>query len=87
LDRRDELDEEERKAWESGTKDMRDRPEAGMPPAPKPEPKAEKIDDEDDEMEDLEEMRQFMEKQKDGGQRLIVDWTREVGDVARTSHI
>jgi hypothetical protein len=39
------------------------------------------------EMEDLEEMRQFMEKQKDGGQRLIVDWTREVGDVARTSHI
>jgi hypothetical protein len=47
LDRRDELDEEERKAWESGTKDMRDRPEAGMPPAPKPEPKAEKIDDED----------------------------------------
>jgi hypothetical protein len=38
-------------------------------------------------MGDLEEMRQFMEKQKDGGQSLTVDWTREAGDVARTSHI
>jgi hypothetical protein len=28
-------------------------------------------------MGDLEELRQFMEKQKDGGQRLTVDWTRE----------
>ena len=73
LDRRDELDEEERKAWENETKDMRDRPEAEMPPAPKPkpEPKAEKINDEDDEMEDLEEMRQFMEKQKDGGINIV----------------
>ena len=52
---------------------MRDRPEAEMPPAPKPkpEPKAEKINDEDDEMEDLEEMRQFMEKQKDGGINIV----------------
>jgi hypothetical protein len=71
LDRRDELDEEERKAWENETKHMRDRPEAEMPPAPKPEPKAKKIDDEDDEMEDLEEMRQFMEKQKDGGINIV----------------
>lgn len=71
LDRRDELDEEERKAWENETKDMRDRPEAEMPPAPKPEPKPKKIDDDDDEMEDLEEMRQFMEKQKDGGINIV----------------
>lgn len=73
LDRRDELDEEERKAWENETKEMRDRPEAELPPAPKrpQEPRPKKDDDEDDEMDDLEEMKQFMEKQKDGGINII----------------
>ena len=74
LDRRDELDEEERKAWENETKEMRDRPEAEMPHSPvgRPEPKAKKPDEENDEMDDLEEMRQFMEKQKkDSGINIV----------------
>ncbi|KAJ4379618.1 hypothetical protein N0V86_004799 [Didymella sp. IMI 355093] len=75
LDRRDELDEEERKAWENETKEMRDRPESELPPTPaaRPESTAKKpgVDDDDD-MEDLEEMKQFMEKQKkDGGINII----------------
>ncbi len=74
LDRRDELDEEERKAWEHETKEMRDRPESEMPPTPAShqEPKGRTGDDEDDEMDDLEEMKQFMEKQKkDGGINIV----------------
>ena len=73
LDRRDELDEEERKAWEDETKEMRDRPESQLPPAPKAPsaPKAKTAHDDDD-MDDLEEMRQFMEKQKkDGGINIV----------------
>lgn len=73
LDRRDEIDEEERKAWENETKEMRDPPEAEAPPAPvaPPGPRAEGVDAEDDEMDDLEEMRQFMEKNKDGGINIV----------------
>lgn len=73
LDRRDELDEEERKAWENETKEMRDRPEAEAPPVPAAPPasKPNKTDEEDDEMDDLEEMRQFMEKKKEGGINIV----------------
>lgn len=70
LDRRDELDEEERKTWEEETKEMRGPP----PPEPRkwPEdvarrpqpPQNPKDKDGDDDMDDLEEMRQFMEKNK-----------------------
>lgn len=70
LDRRDELDEEERKAWENETKEMRDPPEAAVSVAElkaKAEAKAG-----NDEMDDLEEMRQFMEKKKkDGGINIV----------------
>lgn len=77
LDRRDELDEEERKAWEDETKDMR-----GPPPqeprkwpedAPRRPPPPEKAKDKDgdDEMDDLEEMRDFMEKKKDDGINIV----------------
>lgn len=70
LDRRDELDEEERKAWEEESKELRgpplpeprkwpeDAPRRSQPPD-KPKDK-----DGDDDMDDLEEMRQFMEKKK-----------------------
>jgi len=72
LDRRDELDEEERKAWEDETKEMRDPspknpPQA--PPAAKP-PTKPKDQDSDDDMDDLEEMRQLMEK-KDSGINVV----------------
>lgn len=79
LDRRDELDEEERKAWEDETKEMRDpppqepqtAPPAEAPPKAQPPDKA-KDDDGDDNMDDLEEMRQFMEKnKKDGGINIV----------------
>ncbi|KAH7395023.1 hypothetical protein DE146DRAFT_658919 [Phaeosphaeria sp. MPI-PUGE-AT-0046c] len=75
LDRRDELDEEERKAWAEESKEMKDPPEATQQTsatAPVPEtnqkPRAE---DDDDDMEDLEEMRQFMEKKKEGGVNVV----------------
>lgn len=72
LDRRDELDEEEKKAWEAETKEMRDAPqETAQAPrttrvAP---PKASPLGnatgkEEDEDMDDLEEMRQFMEKKE-----------------------
>ncbi|KAF2855874.1 hypothetical protein T440DRAFT_485943 [Plenodomus tracheiphilus IPT5] len=79
LDRRDELDEEERKAWEEETKEMRGPP----PPEPRkwPEdiprksqpPDKPKDQDGDDDMDDLEEMRQFMAKdnKKDDGINIV----------------
>lgn len=79
LERRDELDEEERKAWEDETKDMRDPPPqeprqapfAQATPHPQP-PNKTKDGDGDDDMDDLEEMRQFMEKdKKDGGISVV----------------
>ncbi|KAI8942763.1 hypothetical protein NX059_000807 [Plenodomus lindquistii] len=78
LDRREELDEEERKAWEEETKDLRGPP----PPEPRkwPEdmprksqpPDKPKDKDGDDDMDDLEEMRRFMEekKHKDDGIKI-----------------
>jgi hypothetical protein len=80
LDRRDELDEEERKAWEAETKEMQDAEapaEAAVPAQPAPAApvakpssprKAEGGDDDEDE---LEEMRQFMEKNKDSGINVV----------------
>ncbi|KAF1839457.1 hypothetical protein BDW02DRAFT_486650 [Decorospora gaudefroyi] len=79
LDRRDELDEEERKAWEDETKEMRDPPPQNVrrvppsqtsPPPDLPD-KTEGKDAEDDDMEDLEEMRQFMERNKDSGIKIV----------------
>jgi hypothetical protein len=77
LDRRDELDEEERKAWEDETKDMRDPPPQNAPqviPTSKPPakpPTKPKSQDSDDDMDDLEEMRQFMEKKNDTGINVV----------------
>jgi len=83
LERRDELDEEERKAWEDETKEMRDPPSQKTVPTPPPPPpqapaaskqpssKPKDDDDSDDDMEDLEEMRQFMEKKKDTGINIV----------------
>ncbi|KAL7778518.1 hypothetical protein CFE70_008019 [Pyrenophora teres f. teres 0-1] len=83
LDRRDELDEEERKAWEEETKDMRDPPaqkSVKVPPpatsqeqaASKKQPEENKAkEDSDDDMEDLEEMRKFIEQKKDLGINIV----------------
>ncbi|KAH4002791.1 GPN-loop GTPase 2 [Parastagonospora nodorum] len=76
LDRREELDEEERKAWAEESKEMADPPEAQQAPPPAPKPaapeKAQANDgDEDDDMEDLEEMRKFMEKKTDVGVNIV----------------
>jgi hypothetical protein len=75
LDRRDELDEEERKAWAEETKEMQDPPEAAQQsatPAPKPTaPTKQPTGDDDDDMDDLEEMRQFMEKKTDAGVNIV----------------
>jgi hypothetical protein len=75
LDRRDELDEEERKAWAEETKEMQDPPEAAQQPAttaPKPSaPAKQQTGDDDDDMDDLEEMRQFMEKKTDTGVSIV----------------
>jgi hypothetical protein len=75
LDRRDELDEEERKAWAEESKEMRDPPEATQEPRPaQPKPTAPRqphTDNEDDDMDDLEEMRQFMEKKQEGGVNIV----------------
>jgi hypothetical protein len=77
LDRRDELDEEEREAWKEETKDLRDPPSqtprvppTQVPPQPtSPDKAADK--DSDDDMDDLEEMRQFMDKKKDAGISIV----------------
>lgn len=77
LDRRDELDEEERKAWAEESKEMRDPPEAARatqimrPDKSEASAKPPEADGNDDDMDDLEEMRQFMEKNKDEGVRIV----------------
>ena len=79
LDRRDELDEDERKAWEEETKEMRDAPPQDAPRVPseqappQPTPPDKTADkDSDDDMDDVEEMRQFMEKkEKDTGINIV----------------
>ena len=86
LDRRDELDEEERKAWEEETKDMKDTgasTEAAMSAEPEPRsahapaapgadvPRPRTAGDGDDDDDELEEMRLFMEKNKDSGINVV----------------
>lgn len=78
LDRRDELDEEERQAWEDETKMMKDPPPQNAPrgqttqvPPTANAPKKGGDKDSDDDMDDLEEMRQFMEKKTDGGINIV----------------
>jgi hypothetical protein len=72
LDRRDELDEEERKAWAEESKEMRDPPEAAPQAEPTPTaPKKAHTNDEDDDMDDLEEMKKFMEKKTHVGVNII----------------
>lgn len=76
LDRREEMDEEERKAWEQ---EAGPSPEIVERKPPDQEARNEKEkstnsrDDDDEDMEDLEEMRRFMEKKdKDGGGIKVV---------------
>jgi hypothetical protein len=79
LDRRDELDEEERTAWAEESKEMKDPPEAAQHvealrtnTEPKSKPSQhEQHGGEDDDMDDLEEMRQFMDKKKDLGVNVV----------------
>ncbi|KAH7130453.1 hypothetical protein B0J11DRAFT_523188 [Dendryphion nanum] len=75
LDRRDEMDEEERKAWEQeagppAPPPMTDLPhqwpEDGALPKKEAPKKSSGDGDDDDDMEDLEEMRKFMEKKESG---------------------
>lgn len=77
LDRRDELDEEERKAWAEESKEMRDPPEAyQQTPAAQPVtqsqvPREAAVKGDDEDMDDLEEMRKFMEGKKDAGVNIV----------------
>ncbi|PSN61973.1 hypothetical protein BS50DRAFT_624739 [Corynespora cassiicola Philippines] len=68
LDRRDELDEEERKAWaeESGHIEREPHQSPKKAEAPKKSPSGG-----DEEMDDLEEMRQFMEKKQGSGINVV----------------
>ena len=78
LDRRDELDEEERKAWEDETKMMKDPPppqvqrvapvQLGRDAKTSSQPKNKHSDDD---MDDIEEMRQFMQKKDNSGINII----------------
>lgn len=73
LDRREELDEEERKAWAEESKEMQDPPQAphvSAAQASASPSSTQKPDGGDLDMEDLEEMRQFMEK-KEGGINVV----------------
>lgn len=79
LDRRDELDEEERKAWAEESKEMQDRPQNAPPaelvpsPAESGDPKASAgpAGGDDDMDEDIEEMRKFMDGKKYGGVNVV----------------
>lgn len=77
LDRRDELDEEERRAWADESKEMRDpSPDTtSMEPSisianPKHGASADTNEDGQD-VEDLEEMRKFMEGDREGGVKVV----------------
>lgn len=79
LDRRDELDEEERRAWAEESKEMQDPPQDIPPveptPAPRQTAKPSKTtggDVNDDDMEeDLEEMRKFIDGKTEGGVNVV----------------
>jgi hypothetical protein len=76
LDYRDEMDEEERKAW---AKELGVSPNITEQPSQQPAPpqqdsnaKREGPVDDDDDMKDLEEMRKFMEKKdRDAGVKVV----------------
>jgi hypothetical protein len=73
LDRRDELDEEERKAWAAESKEMADQPKPSAT-AQKPnrvQKETKNSGEKDDDMEDLEEMRKFMESKTEGGINVV----------------
>lgn len=73
LDRRDEMDEEERRAWAAESREMGDAPTATAAPSqPASAPnESKKVGDDDDDMEDLEEMKAFMEGSKGGGVNVV----------------
>lgn len=72
LDRRDELDEEERRAWAEESKEMKDALPDGSPaPAATVQPKTTTGTNDDEDMEDLEEMRKFMEGKNNGGVKVV----------------
>lgn len=77
LDRRDELDEEERRAWAEESKEMADARQAPpqeptLPDRPTADSKAAAGDDgDDDDMDDIEEMRKFMESNQQGGVNVV----------------
>jgi hypothetical protein len=79
LDRRDELDEEERRAWAEESKEMKDEPQEALPaesttaPRQTPGPKqtAGSGDNDDDMEDDLEEMRKFIDGKTEGGVRMV----------------
>jgi hypothetical protein len=75
LDRREEMDEEERKAWaeEAGPQSaLVERKPQEPEPVQREERPPKHPDDDDDDMEDLEEMRKFMMKtDKDGGVNVV----------------
>jgi len=68
LDRRDELDEEERRGWAAEGKEMTDAPtgESFMSAE-----KTDKKDDSDDDMDDIEEMRRYMESNNHSGVNVV----------------
>lgn len=77
LDRRDEMDEEERRMWAEENKEMADvaKDEPLAQPATAPGSKhgvnAATQGDGDDDMDDLEEMRRFMETKTEGGAQVL----------------
>ncbi|KAF2690442.1 hypothetical protein K458DRAFT_289471 [Lentithecium fluviatile CBS 122367] len=76
LDRRDEMDEEERRAWAAEGKEMGDAPTASATPS-QPDPALgnenglRRAGEDDDDKEDLEEMQKFMEGSKDSGVNVV----------------
>ena len=69
LDRRDELDEEERRAWAEESKEMKDPSPVAPPEDPTGTTTA--LGHDDDDMEDMEEMRKFMESNKEDGVKVV----------------
>ncbi|CAI6227925.1 unnamed protein product [Periconia digitata] len=71
LDRRDELDEEERRAWAEESKSMPDAPKPSVTVRSAAAEANSRRADPDDDADDLEEMRAFMENKKDSGINVV----------------
>jgi hypothetical protein len=76
LDRRDELDEEEQKAWEAEGKEMSDAPKGSTTithpaSASTAADISKKAGDSDDDMDDIEEMKKFMDGDKASGINVV----------------